>query len=98
MNAEQHRVAAAIHTACAEGKSVQYRPQGGARWFDVPGATVAYVDTEYQWRVKPEPLEFWTNVYGGGDFGKWHRSAESARLAAGGDAIRIAVHFREVTP
>ena len=49
----------------------------------------------YKYRLKPEPLERWVNVFANGG-SAIHETKEEAKLFAC-SAVRIAVHMREVT-
>jgi hypothetical protein len=55
MNRERARELLPIIQAFAEGKDVQYKANNG-RW--VCSTLPTFIDN-YEWRVKPEPLECW---------------------------------------
>lgn len=50
-----------IIQAAIDGKPLQYRrKQGGGKWFDVPSITTHnFTFYEMEYRVKPEPREWW---------------------------------------
>lgn len=51
--------------------------------------------SDYTYRIKPAPIEGWVNQYDGW-FGDVHSTPEAAILFSGPDALRTAVHLREV--
>ena len=53
-----------------------------------------FTEAPEHYRRRPKPLECWRNVYAG--YTVDHKSPESAKAAASGDCIRVAVHMREV--
>lgn len=77
--------------AHAEGKVIQVLTAEG--WQDTHDPCFLAPVSHY--RIKPEPLECWVNVYEN-NFTHSHASAENARSGASGMALRTAVHCREV--
>lgn len=64
-----------VVTAFAEGKVIQERNGCGDRWRDIqPGVTPTFFMEVENYRVKPEPREFYINLY------KEHSSAESTYI------------------
>lgn len=97
MNAEETRRAAQVMLAAAEGKKVQRRrlPNGTA-WQDcLPLHAWDWFSFDY--RVKPEPLEGWVNVYPdtAGRYISFHSTKENADRSASDARIRC-VKMREV--
>jgi len=87
MTRERAKELLPIITAFAEGKDVQYRTHRNDVWSPATSPNFA---EHLEWRVKPEPREFWVNVYSTGDYCA-HDSAESATKArtTGGETIRV---------
>ena len=56
MNREQAQELLPIIQAFAEGKTVQYLNGSVGKWSD---AVTPSFFTQYQWRIKPEPREFY---------------------------------------
>lgn len=55
-----------ILDAWAEGKTIQYRRINRTDWLDLKGTEINIEYTNNQgceFRIKPEPREFWVNVY-----------------------------------
>lgn len=96
MNAEETKQAAQVMIEVANGKKRQRRwsnnPKGG--WMDcVPDEGWNWEAFEY--RIKPEPLEGWVNVYPHKLFSSLHLDRELAELEASSDRLRC-VKMREV--
>ena len=89
MNRERAKELLPVIQAFAEGKTVQIKYGDG--WEDL-GEPVFDFSGEY--RIKPEPLECWVNVYPTAIDS--FQSKKSAENNSGTRAIRIAVHMREV--
>lgn len=81
----------------AQGKAVQF--MSGGRWWDC--VEDCFWQPAFDYRIKPEPREFWVNEFPNEGLA-WYPSRDEAvrRMAAGshiaGVAYRIAVHYREV--
>lgn len=83
MNREQAKALLPIITAFAEGKTIQCRGHtvGCREWKDVDNPSFGYTPDMY--RIKPEPMECWVNVYEDGTLGKsWPTEREAKRSAA----------------
>ena len=52
-------------------------------------------NSDWSYRIKPKPLECWVNVYPN-TVQTQHESESEARDCACSDALRVAVHMREV--
>ena len=91
MNREQAAKLAQAYQWLSEGKEVEELAMGSWRsWDGFPSNT--------HFRLKPEPdplLELWVNAYEGGGLAA-NLSKEVAIKRATKDAMRIAVHMREV--
>ena len=89
MNREQAKALLPIITAFSEGKTIQYLPAkssliSGPKWVDLDNC-VEFHFTAEQYRIKPEPLKVWINVYrssSGGLYTLSHDSEESAKRCA----------------
>ena len=57
----------AVITAHKEGKTIQFRWRSEIKWQDT--ACPAWNFGDHDYRVKPEPLEIWVNVYSDGTIG-----------------------------
>jgi hypothetical protein len=80
---------AAILRAIADGKDIQYRYVAAGKWWPSDFAEFCRVvgDDAYQFRIKPERISAWLNVYGHmcSDLYDTREAAD-----AGADAGRIA--------
>ncbi len=82
----------AVVLAAEAGRRIQYRRVSfGDVWKDCDPQW-NFVECDY--RVKPEPLELWVNVYT--NFSAAWKTKEKALENACPDAVRVAVHTREV--
>lgn len=96
MTPDQERVKALlpIIEAYARGEEIEIMGYDG-KWKSIinPGWDARAAS----YRIKPKPLEFWTNVYCECPlrFGYHHATKDAAKRLAGAEALRIA-HFREV--
>jgi hypothetical protein len=85
----------AVIAAHKDGKTVQVRCKGSDReWGYTSGPYWNFADCDY--RIKPEPLEYWVNTYKNSVYNALHPTEDSAKAAANEDTIRIAVHMKEV--
>ena len=84
----------AVLQAAKAGKRIQCR-QGVHEWEDTDVLPCSLTSCDY--RVKPEPLEVYGNVYAAGVLGRMYRNADDADSYAEAGRIRRA-HFREVLP
>lgn len=50
----------------------------------------------FRYRRKPAPIEYWINVYPDGITAAVHKTEQKAIELAGNNAVRTAVHMREV--
>ena len=85
MNREQAKALLPIITAFAEGKEIQYRPKRSANiptpiWMAVDHASFDKDPSCY--RIKPEPMECWVNVYEDGSFGRAWATKEEASISS----------------
>ena len=100
MNRAEALELARLATAFADGETLRIyiNLHGWTDWN--PNGGIRLADPDFRWCVKPkarEPLECWVNVYQSGSLSP-HKTAEEAQRNAASDAIRVAVHFREVMP
>lgn len=84
-----------VVTAFKNGKKIEskFKDYSEAVWNDAPNPYWDFSDKDY--RVKPEPMELWVNVYDDG-FGLGYANEVSALNRAGTYFARKAVLFREV--
>ena len=86
--------------AYESGADVQER-YGSGNWGEPIGDEFSISDDSADnYRIKPEPLECWVNVYsntGINNCGSGFNTKEAAEKASAGNAVRVAVHMREVT-
>ena len=61
MNREEAKALLPVMQAFAEGKDVEYRPIGNPEWRPATAMMPVYHDNEY--RVKPEKVVQWLNIY-----------------------------------
>lgn len=95
-----------VVTAFAEGKVIQERNGCEDRWRDVrPGVTPAFSMDVENYRVKPEPREWWVNIYNDGvargplNEGYMHTTEQSAlngKVSASGRTDITTIKVREV--
>jgi len=84
-----------VVAAAERGEAIEWR-FNFSDWGD-KGPNIPWYP-HYEYRVKPEPLEFWVNTYEGG-VKLFHRTAEGAKagvLMSGAPVVRVAVHVKEV--
>jgi len=74
MNREETKKAIEVMQAYVDGKVVEYFAFDA--WFPVNQPGWSFNDTKY--RIKPEPREYWVNVYPGGIY--VYKSKEDADL------------------
>jgi len=91
MNASNAKDYLPLVQALVEGKTVQYRLLG-EKWST--GGDVDFSLPPDQYRIKPEPREWWYNRYPDGRDCGGYASKESAQRYA--DAGAIQVRYREV--
>ena len=82
----------AVIQADKDGKVIQYFCDASGRWIAAKTPQWDFQNTQY--RIKPEPLECWVNVYEG--VMRVHTSEAGAKEAAQSYALRVAVHMKEV--
>jgi hypothetical protein len=83
----------AVIAAHRDGKTVQCKYRNGSVWKDVQNPAWSFGSFDY--RIKPEPLECWVNVYEHGT-NTVFESKVMAEAAAQSYALRVAVHMKEV--
>jgi len=82
----------AVIQACKEGKVIQHRQKGWKSWTDTLTPSWDFALREY--RVKPEPREWWINVYP--DDAKYvYCDVLAAQIGKGSRCVET-VHIREV--
>jgi len=83
-----------IIEAFKDGKEIEFKDEIDSRWHKA-GEPLFRINREY--RVIPEPLEYWVNRYSDPYYySKEHLTPEAAIKAAAKNAIRVAVHMKEV--
>lgn len=86
--------------AFAEGKDVQYRYAApgrfGREWLSINDGSGIFADPNFEFRIKPEPREFWINVYSGPPCDLMiHSTKKRADEEASDDRLEC-IHVREV--
>ena len=89
MNIEETKKAIEVMQAFVDGKDIQYRPIDASDWrvyrHTNPPARICHVTwswSDYDYRVKPEPLECWVTVYNDHLPSTVHTSKEGALKVA----------------
>lgn len=103
MNREQAKALLPIITAFAEGKVVQYRPLRSSlipepKWADM-GDNTAFDKQPEQYRIKPEPLKVWINVFTGNDgklYSVSHDREDLAILSGRGYSTKVGTYPMEI--
>lgn len=90
------KTAVEVAQALERGEVVEYKNIGGATWYRVHSDCWTWCPSERIYRIKLKLLECWVNVYSKGG-SQAHSSESDAREFASRDALRVAVHMREVT-
>ena len=85
MNIEETKKAIEVMQAFVDGKDIQYRPIDASDWrvyrHTNPPARICHVTwswSDYDYRVKPEPLECWVTVLDGRTPSTVHTTEELA--------------------
>lgn len=95
INLKKPHVHAEVIKAWADGAAVQKQIPGSSEWIDESGSLVHF-HNEWRYRVKPEPREFFINVYRDHAHGlNAHQTREVADNAAHGDRLEC-IRVREV--
>ena len=85
----------AVIAAHRDGKKIQCQSKDGRdNWFDTPDPVWDFAFCDY--RIKPEPREWWVNVYPGGD-SYWYETKEAADKQTSKYHLECR-HVREVLP
>lgn len=90
------KTAVEVAQALERGEVVEYCWHGDATWRKARSYNWSWFQDRIIYRIKPKPLECWVNVYSKGG-SQAHSSESIAREFASRDALRVAVHMREVT-
>lgn len=94
MTRTEAKILAPIITAFGEGKAIQAKHIRNDRWEDVNLLDLEN-NSDWEYRIKPEPREFWVNIYEDGDI-FIHPSKEKALQNAGSKRIPQTIRLREV--
>ena len=91
----------AIEAALRAGE-VEERHEDNDAWVHATDGLVLIGSSEFEYRIRPELMEFWVNEYpddhpSAGDRMIW-QTPDSAKDGACKGAIRVAIHMREVSP
>lgn len=100
MTREEARQLLPVIQAWADGKTVQSRCSLEVEWYDTNNPTW---NIECYYRIKPELLEKWMNVYDDGSYGIYETEAQAKEDAIGvleETEVKIVrtVNLREVVP
>ena len=82
-----------VMQAFEDGKQVEVTISGKSKWFNCGEPTWNWVASDY--RVKPEPVEFWMNLYPDGDWGRHYESKNEAIAGSSKNCLRT-IRVREV--
>ena len=83
-----------VVTAFKNGKKIEARHKAMGDWHV---AVPAWDFHQFDYRVKPEPMELWVNVYEDGSIGTFSDVRDAIRIGIKcKDTVRRAVLFREV--
>lgn len=82
-----------VVTAFKNGKKIEYYVKISRQWKEITDPSWNFND--YKYRVKPEPMELWVNLYADGS-GLGYTKEVSALSGVGTYTVRKAVLFREV--
>jgi hypothetical protein len=95
MNKDNAKDFLPLVAALAEGKEVEHL-RGDGVWCIL--SEYSFDGKPERYRIKPEPMEFWANVYGNpyGLCVATHPTKQEAEKAAGPGVTHVAVHFKEV--
>lgn len=81
----------AVIQAFEDGKRVQTKPVNSElHWMDSSNPSWNWVNINY--RIKPEPREWWANLFPNGEFGKLYSSKEKVENLNSKKAVGI-IHF-----
>jgi len=103
MNRERAKELLPIIQAFAEGKAIQFRLEGlngDHSWNDLledERMTVTFPAEDYEYRIKPEPMEIWVNVYPDKSHSTHFNRDDAISEASECYCKPDIKHFREVT-
>jgi hypothetical protein len=84
----------AVIAAHRDGKAIQFRTvETECDWRNIESPVWDFQSSDY--RIKPEPIEYWVNIYPSKAIGH-HETKDEAVLCAHSNALRVAVHMKEV--
>lgn len=103
MNREQAKALLPIITAFAEGKTIQYLPAKSSlisdpKWADLDN-WVAFNFSAERYRIKPEPLKVWINVFTRNDgklYSVSHDREDLAILSGRGYSNKVGTYPMEI--
>lgn len=64
MNAQTAKDYLPLVMALSEGKTIEYRVMHDGSWAWATMLDIDFTDPADRYRIKPEPRDFWINVYG----------------------------------
>jgi hypothetical protein len=93
------KTAVEVAQALERGEDVEHQIIGDATWNKAKSDGWTWLPAQLIYRIKPKPLECWVNVYNlhGETKVSSYSTKEHATFTASPEAIRVAVHMREVT-
>ena len=80
-----------VMQAALDGKEIETKVYGG--WDDQPSPEFNWIDFDY--RIKPEPIEFWVNIYRDCRCGDYKTKADALEKAS--PDVQNTIKVREVT-
>lgn len=95
MTRELAKELATVIAAFGEGKTIRFRNRiGKCKWEDVVDGNPSF-SSVFEYQIKPEPREFWINMYADGD-SYLYGSKASALNSADSDRPATTIRVREV--
>lgn len=84
-----------VMQAWIESKPIEVRTHPNGHWEVYRGTCPDFDHELWSWRIKPEPREYWVNVYNGW-LGNLYPTKETANKDAVADQRQELIHLREV--
>ena len=85
-----------IQQAYLDGASIEYNDVRNDESWSCCYGEPSFVWVNYDYRIKPEPMEIWVNIYGDGSHAGYNEKDRAKTLALREDVKRVAVKFIEV--
>lgn len=87
-----------VMQAADDGKEIEYQNDARGSWHGFDGELPLWNWGSTDYRTKPEPMEFWVNVYGGVYTTRAHKTEAEARKECKDSQVNIikTIKVREV--